>query len=150
MNVLIIGSCGVGKTWVMKQLLTKQDKLFKLGKINFHENKIIIVGKYVGSTFDGSDKLSMSAITDIEKVIKYAKRKTTIWEGDRFMNKTFLQKANPTILKIKGDGKEGRAKRGSQQTERQIKSINTRVGNITPNFVFENSTECLNYIKKLI
>jgi hypothetical protein len=149
MNILIIGSCGAGKTWVMKQLLTKNDKLLKIGKINFHENKLIIIGKYDGSTFEGSDKLSMSAITDIEKVIKYAKGKMTIWEGDRFMNKTFLQKAQPIILKIQGDGKLGRLKRGSKQSERQIKSIDTRVSKIKPNIEFENSLLCLKYIKSL-
>jgi hypothetical protein len=148
MNILIIGCCGVGKTWVMKQLLTKEDKLFKLGKINFHENKIIIIGKYDWSIFEGSDRLSMSAITDVEKVIKYAKGKIIIWEGDRFMNKTFLQKAKPIVLKIKGDGSLGRKKRGSNQTESHLKRIGTKVEKMPENHSFENSTDCLKWIVK--
>jgi broad-specificity NMP kinase len=149
MNILIVGNCGVGKTWVMKQFLTNNDKFFKLGKINFHENKIIIIGKYDGTIFEGSDKLSMSAITDVEKIINYAKGKLVLWEGDRFMNKTFIEKVKPIILKIKGNGIKGRINRGSQQTERQIKSIETRVSNIKHNYIFENSNDCLNFIKKL-
>ena len=146
-NILIIGCCGVGKTWVMKKLLTESEKRYKLGKINFHENKkMIIVGKYDGSVFEGSDKLSMSSITDIEKVLKYANNKLTIWEGDRFMNKTFLSKANPFIIKIKGDGQSGRLKRGTKQSQRQIKSIQTRVTNIKENVLLENSSDCLNFI----
>ena len=148
MNFLIIGNCGVGKTWVLKQLLTNEDKKYKLGKINFHENnRYIIVGKYIGDIFDGSDKLSMSAITDVEKITKYANGKTIIWEGDRFMNSTFIKKINPIVLKILGSGKEGREKRGSKQTHRQIKTIETRVNNQTAHKFFSNSNECLQYIK---
>lgn len=148
-NILIIGCCGVGKTWVMKNLLTQNDKKYKLGKIYFHENeKMIIIGKYDGSVFQGSDRLSMSAITDIEKIFKYANNKLTIWEGDRFMNKTFLAKGKPFIIKIKGDGAEGRKKRGSEQSARQIKSIQTRVLNIKEDLIVENSMECLNFILK--
>ena len=147
MNILIIGECGVGKTWVMKQLITPQDKRYKLGKINFHENNMIIVGKYDDSVFEGSDKLSMSAITDVDRLFKYAKGKTTVWEGDRFTNSTFIHKAKPIILRIKGNGEQGRVKRGSNQSERQIKSIRTRVNNIKATHEFNNSVECLNHIK---
>lgn len=146
-NILIIGACGVGKTWVMKQLLCIDDKRFKLGKINFHENDSrIIVGKYDGSVFEGSDRLAMTAITDISRVIAYAKGKKTVWEGDRFMNSTFIEKAKPIVLRIMGDGQEGRRKRGSQQSERQIKAIATRVSKITPHMTFDNSEECLIYL----
>lgn len=148
MNFLIIGNCGVGKTWVMKQLLTKDDKKYKLGKINFHENeKYIIIGKYIGDVFDGSDKLSMSAITDVEKIKKYAKNKIVIWEGDRFMNKTFIEKINPFVVKIKGTGEQGRKKRNSKQTEIQIKRIKTRVNNQKVDKIFNNSNECLQFLK---
>ena len=146
-NILIIGACGVGKTWVMKHLLSIDDKRFKLGKINFHENdSLIIVGKYDGTIFEGSDRLAMTAITDISRVIAYAKGKKTIWEGDRFMNSTFIDKAKPIIMRIMGDGQEGRRKRGSQQSERQVKAISTRGSKITPHMNFKNSSESLSYL----
>ena len=127
---------------------TEQNR-YKLGKFYFHENiSYIIAGKYDGSTFQGSDKLSMSVITDLNKMLNYInkKNKTAIFEGDRFMNKTFINKAKPYIIKINGDGKDGRIKRSSSQSHRQIKSIKTRVGNINPHNIFKNSTECFNYL----
>jgi len=152
MIALIIGECGVGKTWVMKQML-KDTKRYKLGLYCFHENdNTIIVGKYDGSTFEGSDKLSMGVMKDLDKMLMYIKRKnkSAVFEGDRFMNKNFIEKAKPYIIKIDGDGEAGRIKRGSNQTERQLKTIRTRVKNITPNEVVKNSGDCLNLIKTKI
>tara|TARA_Y100001963_G_C6785261_1_gene452285 strand:- start:1169 stop:1579 length:411 start_codon:yes stop_codon:yes gene_type:complete len=134
----------------MKQLLKRtKDTRYKLGKFYFHENdNSIIIGKYNGSIFEGSDRLSMSVITDIEKMVNYInkKNKTGYFEGDRFMNKTFITKAKPIIFKIDGDGVAGRKKRGSSQSERQIKSIKTRVSNIKFHNVFKNSTDCFKYL----
>lgn len=150
MIILIIGECGVGKTWVMKNLLNKT-KGYKLGLFYFHENEInIIVGKYDNTTFEGSDRLSMSVMSDLNKMYSYIKKsqKIAIFEGDRFMNNNFIKKCNPYIIKIKGDGLNGRLKRGSNQTERQLKTIKTRVKNITPHIEVENSNECLKIIKQ--
>tara|TARA_R110000824_G_scaffold385488_1_gene579761 strand:- start:191 stop:682 length:492 start_codon:yes stop_codon:yes gene_type:complete len=149
MIILVIGECGVGKTWIMKQLI-KNSKGFKIGLNYFNEtDKNIVVGKYDNSTFEGSDKLSMAVMKDLDKMINYINKvnKTAIFEGDRFMNKNFIKKANPYIIKIKGDGKGGRLKRGSQQTERQLKTIKTRVKNIQAHKEVENSNECLNIIQ---
>lgn len=143
--ILIVGECGVGKTWVMKQLL-KNSKAHKLGMFYFHENdKHIIVGKYDNSTFEGSDRLSMAVMRDLDKMLLYInkQKKIGIFEGDRFMNKNFIKAAEPYIIKINGDGKAGRLKRGSKQTERQIKTIRTRVANIKENILVNNSQECL-------
>lgn len=143
--ILIIGECGVGKTWVMKQLL-KNCKAYKLGMFYFHENdKHIIVGKYDNSTFEGSDRLSMAVMRDLDKMLIYInkQKKIGIFEGDRFMNKNFIKAAEPYIIKINGDGKAGRLKRGSKQTERQLKTIRTRVANIKENILVNNSQECL-------
>jgi len=148
MNILIVGECGVGKTWVMKQLI-KDCTGYKLGMYRFQENeKCIIVGKYDGSTFEGSDKLSMAVMKDLDKMLLYIKfkKKIAIFEGDRFMNKNFIAKAKPHIVKILGDGEKGRKMRGSKQTERQLKTIKTRVANIKSNHNVSNSTECLQYI----
>jgi len=149
MNVLIIGECGVGKTWVLKQLL-KNTKAKKLGMFYFHENsEFIITGKYDGSVFEGSDKLSMGVMKDLKKMLLYIKQKnkTGVFEGDRFMNQNFIKLATPIILKIKGNGVGGRLKRGSNQSERQLKTIKTRVKNIISNYDFENSNECYKFFK---
>jgi hypothetical protein len=150
MIILIIGECGVGKTWVMKNLL-KNTKGYKLGLFLFNENeKNIIVGKYDNSIFSGSDKLSMAVMKDLDKMLYYIKKskKIAIFEGDRFMNSNFIKKCNPNIIKIKGDGAGGRLKRVSNQTERQLKTIKTRVKNINFDIEVANSNECLKLIQQ--
>ncbi len=151
MIILIVGECGVGKTWVMSCLLKGQgQKTHKLGKFLFHETPdYIVVGKYDGSVFQGSDRLSMSVMTDLDMMLRYVHSvdKITVFEGDRFMNKNFIKKATPFIIRILGDGKGGRLKRGSNQTERQLKTIKTRVSNIQNNIEAANSNECLEIIK---
>ena len=149
MIILVIGDCGVGKTWVMKQLI-KNSKGFKLGLNYFNEtDNYIVIGKYDNSTFEGSDKLSRAVMKDLDKMISYINKinKIAIFEGDRFMNSNFIKKAEPYIIKIKGDGKGGRLKRGSTQSLRQIKTIKTRVRNIQSHKEVDNSNECLEIIK---
>ena len=132
---LIIGACGSGKTWLMKQLIKdfKLDTLGKVGMFYFHRNdKMVALGKYDGSTFEGSDKLSMAVMRDLPEFKKYAKGKIVVCEGDRFMNSTFIKGMTPniSIITILDDGSKGRKKRKSSQTERQIKSVNTRVSKL--------------------
>lgn len=155
-SVLIIGAPGVGKTWLMNQLIDyfgidRRTCGYKTGLYQYlMKDGIVILGRYVGAIFDGSDKLSMAIMKDNEKVQPiFRNAKLVIGEGDRFTNNTFIQAFKPQILKIKGDGEAGRLKRGTKQTERQIKSITTRVNNINAHFEFENSSECFNYIKSL-
>lgn len=149
MIILIVGECGVGKTWVMNQFIAKS-KGYKLGMFYFNEtDKYIVIGKYDKSTFEGSDRLSMAVMKDLDKMINYInkKNKIALFEGDRFMNKNFIKKANPYIIKIQGDGKGGRLKRGSAQSKRQLKSIKTRVANIKNSIEAINSKDCLKIIK---
>lgn len=152
--ILVVGKCGVGKTWVMKKLLKSETtKPFRLGDFLFHESdKFIIVGKYDGSLFEGSDKLSMRVISDLDKMLNYIKKqnKIAIFEGDRFSNLKFINKSNPCILKILGDGENGRIIRKSKQSLRHIKSISTRVDNIKAHKNFSNSSDCLSFIQNLI
>ena len=154
-KILLIGECGVGKTWVMQELLrtTHLPQEHKLNKFVFTETQcIIIVGKYDGSVFQGSDRLSMAVMSDLQLMLDYSSQvnKTTIYEGDRFTNSKFIAKADPYIVKIAGDGELGRKKRNSKQSERQIKSIKTRVSNIEANIVVENSDRALELIRHLI
>lgn len=153
MNILLIGATGTGKTWVMRQLISQQASEFKAGLVRgVHDNNALFLGVYDGSLFEGSDKLSMSVAKDFDllKVMLDAVGSSMVAEGDRFMNKKFIDMFSPTIIKITGDGAEGRLNRGSQQTDRQIKSIETRVKNIKADIEVRNSTEALKEIKKLL
>ena len=150
--ILIVGSCGTGKTWVMKQLMKELDinpiYTYSTGLYTYlKKDGIVLVGKYEGTIFDGSDRLSMSIMKDNAKIAPiFNQSVAVVLEGDRFTNSTFIETFNPLIVKILGDGQEGREKRGSTQTERHIKSISTRVNNINADLEFENSQECFNYI----
>jgi hypothetical protein len=155
MNILIVGNCGVGKTWVMKQLVSDIQKKFvkkKIGKFVFEEcEDYIVIGNYDGSTFEGSDKLSMSIMTDYEMIFEFLEKgKLIFYEGDRFSNSKFINQAKPLIIKILGDGLEGRITRGSNQTERHLKSIRTRISNIPEHYSFNNSTETLLFLRQII
>ena len=155
-SVLLIGQCGSGKTWVMTELLKLYNtKKAKIGLNSFQideEKKIVIIGVYDGSVFQGSDKLSMAVMSDSDKLKKMQDKHdfTIIAEGDRFTNSTFINKFKPYIIKIKDNGKQGRDKRNSNQSERHLKSIESRVNNIKENINVKNSAEALEAIKKII
>lgn len=152
-NILVTGCCGTGKTWVMKELIKKLNckKKVKLGTIEYTTNgSINILGKYTGEIFDGSDRLSMAVMKDLEPYLNYNKGKQTIAEGDRFTNKNFIQRTKPFIIRIKGNGMDGRIKRGSNQSERHLKAIETRVRNIKADFYAENSKEALDKILNIL
>jgi hypothetical protein len=153
MIILLIGMCGTGKTWVMEQLIQYYvlSHRKKLGKIYYHtDNRIIVLGKYDGSMYQGTDKLSMSVMTDVDAFIQHTKDKIIIAEGDRFTNGKFIDKTDPLIIKITDDGVVGRLKRNSTQSDRHLKSIKTRVNNIEAKHEVINSIEALQLIKNLI
>lgn len=131
-TILVIGQCGSGKTWLCKEIIKEYNlnQSCKIKTLHFRsDGKISVMGKFIGDIFDGTDKLSMAAMRDINSLdyIQQKHNMLIIAEGDRFMNKTFINKFNPFILKINDDGLKGRKLRKSQQTQRQIKSIRTRV-----------------------
>lgn len=150
-SYLVIGTCGTGKTWIMKQLIEYigSMKPEQIGLYHLVQNPVrgvAILGKYDGTVFEGGDRLAMNIMSDNAKVKLFLDNYITIAEGDRFTNNTYINFFKPTVLRIKGDGAEGRAKRGSEQTERHIKSMTTRVSNITPHFEFINSEHCYKFI----
>lgn len=151
-NILIIGNCGVGKTYVMQSLIKsyKCDQALNVDLLHYRSNGFLhITGKYDGGIFQGSDKLSMSVMTSLDKYLQEVKG-VSIFEGDRFMNSNFIAKAKPYIIKVKGNGNQGRKIRGSSQSVRQVKSIQTRVGNINYDFSFEDSYLLKKYLQSLL
>jgi hypothetical protein len=150
-NILLIGNCGVGKTHTMKQIIQSQKNMnpsaFGLFKYIGNDD-LRIAGVYDGSMFEGTDKLAMDVMRVMEDYIlgQRDRKGINIFEGDRFMNKKFIAMANPFVIKIKGDGKAGREQRGSQQTQRHLKSINTRVHNIEEDFAFDNSDKAVEFL----
>ncbi|QDP50514.1 MAG: hypothetical protein Unbinned92contig1002_11 [Prokaryotic dsDNA virus sp.] len=148
-NILIVGNCGVGKTYVVKKLINSLQvaKASNVGLLRYlHNQQYIITGSYVGGMFDGSDKLAMNVMSSLDEFLQKNNNHVIFYEGDRFTNSTFIKKAKPFIIKILGDGKEGREQRNSQQTARHLKSIQTRVNNINAHLELKNSNVCLSVI----
>lgn len=149
-NILLIGACGVGKTWVMSNIVKDLDKRGKIGLFRFHYNdKVVVPGIYDGSIFQGSDKLSMAVTKDLDKFTQWSEGRIAIYEGDRFTNSKILSQS-PYVIKIQGDGRGGRLIRGSEQSERHLKAIATRVANIQEDVLAEDSQEALEIIRKMI
>lgn len=150
-NFLLIGNCGVGKTWVMLQLMkrlkmTKQMKYRKLWWVT--NGRVNLTGKYDRSEWQGSDKLSMAVMQDVPAYVGSYGTHYTVWEGDRFSNSKFISLVKPFVIRIDGSGEVGRKLRGSNQAERHLKSIATRVSNLPADLTVANSTEALDYICK--
>jgi len=153
LNILIIGECGVGKTHVMKSIIKELNltEEGKVGTLNYLVGgNYILTGKYVGEVFDGSDKLSMSVMLSLKEFLSINTGKIIFYEGDRFMNKNFIKAAKPFIIKILGNGNEGRIKRGSDQSGRHLSSVSTRVSNITPALELKSSSVCFEVLNGCI
>lgn len=154
-TILLIGCCGSGKTWVMRQIIKhfKLDKKAKAGLIRFQtDGKLSVLGKYDGGLFEGSDRLSMAVMKDcamFEKV-RAKNEMIVVCEGDRFTNKTFIDTCKPYIIKLLDDGAAGRIARKSNQSERHIKSIRTRVENIKAHKTVKDSSEAFEVIRGMI
>jgi GTPase SAR1 family protein len=169
MVILVIGAPGTGKTWLMKELINKFNcsVLGKVGMVLYHKQQLgktvkqgkslLVVGKYDGSTFEGSDKLSMAVMRDVRDFLEYASKYIVVAEGDRFTNKKFIELAKPTVICIDGDGAKGRKARGSNQTQRQIAAKTTQVSNLSSFLsedygvtICQDSETALKHILKLI
>ena len=152
-NLLIIGQCGSGKTWVMRQLIEiYQAKITeKCGLFCYHRNQSnIIVGKYDGSMFQGSDRLSMALMKDAGLFARSSASYNVIGEGDRLTNKTYISRLKPKIIRIMDDGARGREARGSRQTARHIQAIATRVANIQSDYDVPDSQAALAAVIELL
>lgn len=159
-KVLLIGRQGTGKTWVMKTIIErfKCERRQKIKTLYFHqsevadgEKSIIVAGKYDGSPFEGTDRLSLGVMKDYPLFLYYSEPYFVLLEGDRFTNYTVLDKhERPYVIKITDDGAEGRAKRGIKQSETALKRIKSRVENISADLNVKDSNEALEVITELI
>jgi ABC-type dipeptide/oligopeptide/nickel transport system ATPase component len=154
-TILLIGACGSGKTYVMNELLSvMKTKCARANMFRFridNEKKVAILGVYDGTTFQGSDRLSMSIMRDAYKMRKLQIENDwcIVCEGQRFSNHTFINIFDPVIIKIADNGELGRQKRNSTQSERHIKLIQTQIRNIKEHYLVKNSSEALLLIKKM-
>ena len=154
----IVGICGepsTGKTSLMRKLMAKlsvewiHDRFKTLDY--FHDERHVVLGKYSGEYFDGTDSLSMAVVVDAEAFIQGMVLKAigdvVLFEGDRLFCSRFLlaclraTKAcrfvqltydNNTFLTRRAE----RVKNGIIQAPAFIKGRRTKYGNLRHDFPF--------------
>jgi hypothetical protein len=96
----IVGLCGepgTGKTSIVRELIGnklnwREQKYGTLEYMEHLNNRVIILGKYDGEYFDGTDRLSMAVINDAESFLIARNTPATrvIFEGDRLWCPRFV------------------------------------------------------------
>ena len=141
----IIGVPGTGKSTIMKELMSrfdgwKQERVVELLDTHVTGN-LRILGKYEddGETFVGTDRLSMAVPPRAVDWVVTRPKEFIVGEGDRLNNKTFFQACAPhlTIVHITSTDSERERRykeRGSDQSEKFIKTVKTKCENIVEYF----------------
>lgn len=144
MSTKVIYLAGVpasGKTTIFKRI---RERLFttctdfKSGLCRGIENgKFKMLGVFDGSTFEGTDRLSMAVIDDAIDYIKQLDNAVVFVEGDRLFNYRFLQavKASVIIIDAHPDMLHIRhAQRGDAQSEIFLKGRRSKIENFAKKY----------------
>lgn len=159
--IAIGGEPGTGKTTLIKKVKDNYSTIpFKYGLVRGEYDKergIYFIGIYDGSTFEGSDKLSMAVNKDFLKFLEYLKDGVVVFEGDRLFNASlFLKEYSFDIYVLtasKSTLEERYKERGSNQTETFLKSRRTKIKNIldnTPNIKVRVNEDNPNIVNEII
>lgn len=140
--IYIAGVPASGKSTLFKLIreqLFDDASNFQQGKCKGIESKdghFKMIGVFDGSTFEGTDKLSMTVIDDAIGYIKYlneAKQKSVVFvEGDRLFNIRFLSETKAMLLLVDANErvlKTRHIERGDSQTDTFLKSRRSKVEN---------------------
>lgn len=138
MNAKVIYVAGVpaaGKTTIMKRV---REALFA-GAEQFGQGAckgircgdLYMIGVFDGSTFEGTDRLSMTAIDDVLAFIEGLQGGTVLVEGDRLFNERFLRTTRATVVLIDADKAiiKQRHSTRDQQSETFLKGRRTKIEN---------------------
>lgn len=135
--IAIGGEPATGKTTLVRELMEGYNLIpFKYGLIRgvYDEiENVYFIGVFDGSTFEGTDKLSMSCQPHFVKFLNWCEG-IVIFEGDRLFNNKLFSNDFPfikIILKASKDVIDRRHKeRGDNQSQRFLDSRNTKINNI--------------------
>lgn len=153
-KILILGGePATGKTTLMREFIARlqeQGQPVNYGKLKalwFKQKQVFVLGIYDDQLFAGTDRLSMTVITDALKFLTHLnerpdmKHAAVVLEGDRLFNRTFIaacKAAAPTeimALKVSEEEKHRRhVQRGDSQTASWLKSRKTKVDNLIAAF----------------
>lgn len=142
-TIAILGYPGAGKSWAVYEFLkwmgvpVPNSITDKIGLVEYHDlGPVVVIGKYDGSKFQGTDRLSMAVAPDFTKFYQKMKdRKLIIAEGDRINNMTFFKAAmaHGTLERIKCNPEsymtllKQRADRGHTFAQSFLKTIISKV-----------------------
>jgi shikimate kinase len=141
--VYMIGLPGCGKSTVMKEFMKEYDWTADrpVDLLDSHiSDNIRVLGKYEeGQTFSGTDRLSMAVSPQAVKYVETRPDETLLGEGDRLNNKGFFNACGDDLtilhLTVSDTERQRRYKeRGSDQSEKFIQTVRTKVGNIVEEF----------------
>lgn len=158
-NCLVIYLEGVpatGKSTVFRHIREKAFQgceAFKSGLLRgIKKGAMQMFGVFDGSTFEGTDRLSMTVINDtipyIKNLQQSSERSVVFIEGARLANTRFLNEAKALLFLLYADNSTLEARhfeRGDKQTERFLKSRETQVSNLAKNYKarwIDNSSGC--------
>lgn len=163
----LLGYPGAGKTWVISNMIQAlladgyKHQHRKIGLVEYEDfGGLRIMGNYDGSTFQGTDRLSMAVSVDFDRFFDNsdeAGAKFVLAEGDRINNMTFFKAASKhgtyERIKIQPDTYEKllkqREQRGHTFDQRFLKSIASKVDKHTFDHTF-NSDRALEYLHRYI
>lgn len=141
--IYMIGLPGCGKSTVMKKFMEQCEWSTErpVDLLDSHvSGNIRVLGKYEeGETFSGTDRLSMAVSPKAVEFVESQPDEIILGEGDRLNNKGFLKACgdNLTILHLTVSDEERQRRykeRGSDQSEKFIQTVRTKVGNIVEEF----------------
>jgi hypothetical protein len=148
--IAVGGEPATGKTTLMFKIIDMADdwKVCKPEKLldALYSKKLntYILGKYEkGSTFQGTDRLSMAVQPDAEKFIDKLDNANVLFEGDRLFNSKFLEYISQLteqlqilVLEVKNDIiKQRHIDRADDQDDKFINSRRTKIANISSSLV---------------
>lgn len=145
--IFIAGVPASGKTTLFKRIretLFTNCSEFKHGKargIQSEHGYYKMLGVFDGSTFEGTDRLSMTVIGDAIDYIKSLEqlptRSVVFVEGDRLFNFRFLQETRASLILLDAAPEvlaQRHKERGDNQTETFLQSRRTKVENFATKY----------------
>lgn len=164
--IFVAGVPASGKTTIFRKLreaLFDGATEFMYGKVRGIERGAYqMLGVFDGSTFEGTDRLSMTVIDDAIAYIQALEaeskeRKVIFVEGDRLFNYRFLQEARASVILIDAFPEVlmiRHAQRGDTQTEVFLRGRRSKVENFAKKYrigrVYNNTPEDSECISKYI
>lgn len=148
--IAVGGEPATGKTTLMFKIIDMADdwEVCKPEKLldALYSKKLntYILGKYEkGSTFQGTDRLSMAVQPNAEQFIVKLEDTNVLFEGDRLFNSSFLEhiarlteQLQIIVLEVKNDVvKQRHIDRADDQDDKFINSRRTKIANISSSLV---------------